>query len=167
MTAEDIIAALGLEPHPKEGGFFREIYRATGQIPASSLPDHFEGTRCYATAIYYLLTPGTFSHLHTVASDEIFHFYLGDPVDMLQLHSDGRGEHLTLGSDLLAGQSLTVTVPRGVWQGCRLHDGGSFALMGCTVAPGFEYQDYRHADRSTLLKAFPQFTDEITKLTFG
>src|SRR5207249_3960045 len=99
----------------------------------------YSGDRSVSTAIYYLLTPGTFSALHRLKSDEIFHFYAGSPVKMLQLHEDGRGEEIILGSDVLAGQQPQVLVRRGVWQGSYLLPGGEFALLGCTVAPGFEY----------------------------
>lgn len=166
MTADDIIKYLGLEPHPKEGGFFREIYRSSESISCSSLPGRYDGSsRNHATGIYYLLTPDTYSHLHSVASDESFHFYVGDPVEMIQLPPKGNGKKIILGSDLLAGQQVTVTVPHGHWQGCRLVPGGNYALMGCTVSPGFEYQDYRHGIRSDLMNQFPSFKDSITALT--
>jgi len=89
MTADEIIAALNLEPHPKEGGYFREVYRARESIAHEALPIRYDAARVHSTAIYYLLTPDTFSHLHIVNSDEAFHFYLGDPVDMIHLHPDG------------------------------------------------------------------------------
>ncbi|MEQ8733889.1 MAG: cupin domain-containing protein [Rhodospirillaceae bacterium] len=165
MTAEELIEHLNLEPHPKEGGFFREIYRSHATVPQEVLPDGYDGARSFSTAIYYLLTPDTFSHLHTVASDETFHFYLGDPVEMLQLFPDGQGQTRTLGQDIATDQHVTLTVPRGVWQGCRLKTGGTFALMGCTVSPGFEYQDYGHADRVTLCARYPDFVTEIKALT--
>ncbi len=164
-TPQDLIAFLNLQPHPKEGGHFRETYRAAEVIAASALPGRYAAPRAHCTAIYYLLMPGTFSALHRVASDEIFHFYLGDPVRMLQLHSDGQGETLTLGSDIMAGQQVQAVVPRGVWQGSMLEPGGRFALFGCTVSPGFDYADYESADRQTLLQAFPRFADMITQLT--
>lgn len=166
MTADDIIALLKLEPHPKEGGFFREIYRSSDSIAPDNLADRYDNeARSQATAIYYLLTPDTYSHIHTVASDETFHFYMGDPVEMLQLHPGGHGEKTILGSGIMAGEKVTTTVPHGVWQGCKLRAGGAFALMGCTVTPGFEYQDYEHGTRSYLIKHYPNFTDEIIALT--
>lgn len=165
MTAEEIIERLNLEPHPKEGGFFREIYRSKATLAQAALPEGYDGPRSLSTAIYYLLTPDTFSHLHTVASDETFHFYLGDAVEMLQLFPDGRGQTLTLGQDIANNQELTLTVPQGVWQGCRLLAGGTFALMGCTVSPGFEYQDYGHGDRAALCARYPDFKSEIEALT--
>src|SRR5574341_817249 len=164
VTAEAIKAFLGLEPHP-EGGFFVETYRADEDIPASAMPDRYLGRRNLATAIYYLLTPETFSAIHRLLSDEIFHFYLGDPVEMLQLLPDGSGKVVTLGPDILIGMHPQVVVPRGVWQGARLAPGGRFALLGCTVAPGFTYGDYEHARRQALVEQFPQFQEMIVALT--
>jgi predicted cupin superfamily sugar epimerase len=165
VTAEQIIAFLKLQPHPKEGGFFRETYRASEQIKPAGLPDRYGAARNHSTAIYYLLTPGTCSALHRVASDEVFHFYLGDPVRMLQLSPDGQGRTLVFGTDLLGGQQVQAVVPHGVWQGSVLEPGGRFALFGCTVAPGFDYADFEVARRSDLLQRYPQFAELITRLT--
>ena len=162
-TAQQLIEYLGLQPHPKEGGYFRETYRSTDRLTA--LPERYPSDRCAGTAIYYLLTPGTFSALHLLHSDEIFHFYAGDPVRMLQLHPDGRGEEVVLGSDVLAGQRPQVVVPRGVWQGSLLESGGDFALLGCTVAPGFEYADYAHGKWEELVARYPGFERQIRRLT--
>jgi predicted cupin superfamily sugar epimerase len=162
-TAQRLIETLQLQPHPKEGGFFRETYRSTDLLTA--LPGRYPSDRCAGTAIYYLLTPGTFSALHLLHSDEIFHFYTGDTVRMLQLHPDGRGEEIVLGSDVLAGQRPQVVVPYGVWQGSMLEPGGEFALLGCTVAPGFEYVDYVHGNRAELIARHPAFEKHIEQLT--
>ncbi len=116
-------------------------------------------------AIYYLLAPGTISAMHRLQSDEIFHFYLGDPVEMLQLSADGTGQMIMLGSDLRAGQQPQVIVTRGVWQGSRLVAGGKFALLGCTVAPGFDFADYEHGRREDLIGSHPQFREKIVALT--
>jgi predicted cupin superfamily sugar epimerase len=164
-SAEEIIEFLQLQPHPKEGGFFRETYRATESISQACLPNRYPQKRSHSTAIYYLLTPNTFSALHRLASDEVFHFYLGDPVRMLQLIPEGQGRTTVLGPDLLAGQQIQVVVPRGVWQGSMLEPGGRFALLGCTVAPGFDYVDYESAQRGKMIEEFPQFADIITQLT--
>ena len=164
-SAEELIRHLGLAPHPKEGGFFRETYRAGESLPASALPPRYQGPRSASTAIYYLLTPTTFSALHRLQTDEIFHFYLGDPIRMLQLDPDGTGRTIVLGPDVLHGQQLQVLAPRGIWQGSCLEPGGAFALVGCTVAPGFEYIDYEAGDRQTLLRQYPAFADMIRRLT--
>jgi len=154
-TAEELIALLALQPHPKEGGFFRETYRSA---------ERYRGARCAGTAIYYLLKPGTFSAMHRLASDEIFHFYLGGPVRMLQLNAGG-GQEIVLGPDVASGQQPQVVVPRGTWQGSLLEPGGAFALLGCTVAPGFEYADYEHGRRQELLRQYPQHAELIRRLT--
>lgn len=165
MTAEELIKLLHLQPHPKEGGFFRETYRADETLPANALPSRYGANRSAGTAIYYLLTPSTFSALHRLAGDEIFHFYLGGPVRMLQLFPDGQGGTVLLGSDLAAGHSPQVIVPRGVWQGSILEPGAPFALLGCTVAPGFDYADYEHGNREELIAQYPAFADWICRLT--
>lgn len=165
MDAQRIIEQLNLKPLPLEGGYFRETYRSEERIDAAALPPRYAGERSRCTAIYYLLTPDCFSALHRVKSDEIFHFYAGDPVRMLQLHPEGRGETLTLGGDLDAGHRPQVIVSRGVWQGCRLAPGGRVALMGTTVAPGFDYDDFELASRPSLFKQFPRFENEIRQLT--
>ncbi len=164
-TADELIRQLGLQPHPKEGGFFRETYRAAESWPASALPARYQSARSASTAIYYLLTPNTYSALHRLQSDELFHFYLGAPVRMLQLEPNGTGRTIVLGPDLHAGQQLQVIVPRGIWQGSCIEPGGAFALLGCTVAPGFDYADYESGDRQSLLTQYPAFADMIRRLT--
>jgi len=165
MTADQIIALLNLAPHPKEGGYFRETYRSSETVSEKTLPRQYKGIRSFATAIYYLLTPETFSAIHRLQSDEIFHFYLGDPVEMLQLWPDGTGRILVLGSDLLKKMQPQVVVPRGVWQGARLYKNGRFALLGATVSPGFEFADYESGKRHELVASYPRFQDVITALT--
>ena len=165
MNAEEIIELLGLQPHPEEGGYFVETYKCQEVIPTKALPHRYVSKRSYGTAIFYLLTPDTFSQLHRLESDEIFHFYLGDPVTMLQLHPDGSTNVVTLGQDIRSGQQLQVVVPRGTWQGSLLNEGGDFALLGCTVAPGFEYSDYESGSRGDLLKEYPEQEELITRLT--
>jgi len=164
-SADELIRHFNLMPHPKEGGYFRETYRSNETFSGAVLPQHYGGERAACTAIYYLLTPTTFSAMHRLQTDEIFHFYLGSPLRMLQLHPDGVGHSIVLGPDVLAGQQLQVVVPRGVWQGSFLEPGGDFALVGCTVAPGFDYADYEHGDRRTLLQQFPDHADLIRRLT--
>jgi uncharacterized protein len=159
MTAEDVIRLLHLQPHPIEGGYFRETYRASTTIDAHG------GTRAASTAIYYLLKPGYVSELHTLASDEMFHFYGGAPVRMLKLRPDGTGRIVILGPDLTGGQTPQLLVPAGVWQGSRLVGETGFALLGCTVAPGFDYADYTGGGREALTAKWPAFADEIALLT--
>ena len=156
-TAEEVIAALGLEPHPLEGGFFRETYRTQQKMHGQE--------RALKTAIYYLLTPQTCSMMHRLPGDEMFHFYFGDPVTMLHLYPDGSGKVVSFGSDVLAGQRPQVLVPGGVWQGACLEDGGRFALLGTTMAPGFAYPDYEKGDRAELTEQYPEFAELIRRLT--
>jgi predicted cupin superfamily sugar epimerase len=165
LTPERIIETLGLRPHPAEGGHFVETWRADERTEADALPPRYGGPRDHATAIYYLLTPDTFSEMHRLLSDEVFHFYLGDPVEVLRLHPDGSGELVVLGADLAAGQRPQVLVPRGVWQGSRLVEGGRAALMGCTVAPGFEFADYESGRREDLVSGWPDWRERIEALT--
>ncbi len=165
LTPEDVIRLLNLEPHPEEGGFFAETYRSAESMRPGHLQNQYDGPRSFGTAIYYMLTPDTYSHIHRLKSDEIFHFYLGAPCEMLQLHPDGRTETIILGQDIAAGQKLQVLAPKGVWQGTRLLPGGGFGLLGCTVAPGFEYADYDHGDRAALIRQYPMAEKLITLLT--
>lgn len=162
---EAVIRELGLVPLPEEGGLYAETYRSDGIIPGGAVSGRHASPRRCATAIYYLITPERFSALHRVTSTEVFHFYLGDPVDMLQLHPDGTGRTLTIGTQLWSGQRPQVVVRRGVWQGTRLKPGGRFALLGCTVSPGFEFEDYEHGRRDHLLAAYPDFAAQIGLLT--
>lgn len=159
MTADDVIRALDLHPHPVEGGFFRETYRSAATLAARG------STRNVSTAIYYLLKPGHVSELHVLPTDEVFHFYLGAPVRMLQLWPDGTGRELALGPNLSAGEVPQLVVPAGVWQGTRLLGDTGFALLGCTVAPGFDYADYMNASRAELVTKWPAFAGAITLLT--
>jgi len=159
MTAQEIKALLNLQPHPVEGGSFRRTYTSAGFV---ELP---RGLRAQGTAIYYLLEPGAFSEMHVLASDEIFHFYLGDPVEMLQLYPDGRSALFTLGQDLQAGQHVQLVVPAGVWQGTRLVRDGKVALLGCTVTPGFDFADYRSASYPELVQKWPDQAERIKALT--
>lgn len=165
LTAEKIIDFFDMKPLPDEGGFYTETYRAAEKIPISCLPERYTSDRTFCTVILYLITPQSFSKLHMVKSDEVFHFHLGDPIEMLRLYPDGSGDTITLGSDFIADEKLQVAIPQGTWQGCRLKEGGSFALTGCSVAPGFEFADYQNCDRNSLLEKYPQHADMIIKLS--
>ncbi|MGO9323182.1 MAG: cupin domain-containing protein [Terracidiphilus sp.] len=159
MTADEIKSLLHLVPHPVEGGWFRRTYTSAGSV---ELP---RGVRAQGTAIYYLLEEGTFDEMHVLTSDEVFHFYLGDPVEMLLLFPDGRSDVVTLGPDLAGGQRPQILVPAGVWQGQRLLEGGKVALLGCTVTPGFDFADYRGGTYAELAAKWPAEAERIRKLT--
>ncbi len=165
ITAEQLIALLHLKPHPEEGGHFAETYRSDESIPGKALPPRYRGARSFTTAIYYLLTAASFSAMHRLQTDEIFHFYLGDPVEMLQLLPDGSGRIVLIGTDIEGGMEPQVLVPKGVWQGSRLLSGGHFALLGTTVSPGFEFSDYETGERDLLVRSYPGFRNQILSLT--
>lgn len=165
MTAEEIKALLQLEPLPVEGGFFRETYRSRCELSPSCLPKGFSGARSLATAIYYLITPEAFSVLHRLPGDEIFHFYCGDPVLMLQLLPDGTASIVMLGVDLVNGHQPQVVVPGGIWQGCRLTREGSWALLGTTMSPGFDSADYETGERERLIAQYPGAAASIREYT--
>lgn len=172
LTAAQIIDLLGLTAHPEEGGFFRETYRSADRVDLAALPDRYAprasgASRDVCTQIYYMLTPETFSAMHRVNSDETFHHYLGDAVEQLWLMPDQTSRVVTIGSDLEAGQRPQVTVPHGVWQGARLAPGAvhGFALLGCTVAPGFEFVDYDMDTAGGLPVVYPDRADLIKALT--
>lgn len=159
--ADEIIHKLNLKPHPRESGFFVETYRSRDRITWEALPALYDGTRCFSTAIYFLLKAGGFSEMHRLRSEEVFHFYKGAPAEMLILPPGGPGRILRLGNDLDAGEVPQVVVPRYAWQGVVTL--GEYTLMGCTVAPGFEYSDFEYGAREDLTKQYPQFADAIAR----
>ena len=165
MTADDVKRLLALTPLELEGGFFRETYRSRWMIPGECLPEGMLGQRSIGTAIYYLITPESFSTLHRLPGSEVFHFYLGDPVVMLQLLPGGTSQTVTLGTDLAGGQQPQVVVRGGVWQGCRLAQGGKWALMGTTMSPGFDYADYETGVRDDLIAQYPGVAELIRQYT--
>ena len=166
MLPVDVLKSLlHLKPLPVEGGYYAEAYRSAESIAADALPGRYAGARSFGTGIYYLLTPDTCSVLHRLKSDEIYHFYLGDPVELLQLRPDGTGTVVTLGPDLQRGMSVQYVAPRGLWQGSRLRPGGRWALLGTTMAPGFDFADFEAGGREPLLRAYPQFEELIRVLT--
>jgi uncharacterized protein len=175
MTADEVKKILGLAPHPREGGWYVRTYEACERVGADvfarrETAERYSGTRLTGTAIYYLLEPETFSEMHRLKSDEIFHFYAGDVVEMLQLHADGSGSIVRIGSDLNAGERPQVVVLRGVWQGSRLAPGciaasNGWALLGCTVSPGFEFEDYEAGERAAMQAGWPEFSQLIQELT--
>jgi predicted cupin superfamily sugar epimerase len=157
----EIIAELGLMPHP-ERGFFAETYRAPVAVTASSHP----AARAASTAIYFLVTneaPSTY--LHRLLSDEVFHLYEGGPLDILRLFPDGRADVARLGLDLRAGERPQIVIPAGTWFGTELGPGASHCLVGCTVAPGFEFADFALAEGPELLQRYPGVRDRILRLS--
>jgi predicted cupin superfamily sugar epimerase len=150
MTANEVIELLGLQPLPGEGGYFRETYR-----------------NATSTAIYYLLTPQSHSRMHRLPGDELYHFYRGDPVELLLLHPDGSGQVALLGSDLHRGQQPQFLVPGGCWQGSHLVSGGSWALLGTTMSPGFQFTDFTPGNAVELAASYPTHAALIRELGSG
>lgn len=169
VTAEELIINLGLKPLPWEGGWYRETWRTEATIPKSTLGKAYAGSRSAGTAIYYLLTPDTVSRMHRLPSDETFHFYLGDPVEMLLLYppEDGPDSNVVIyGHDLMAGQHVQFTVPGNVWMGARLSARGhGYALMGTTVSPGFDFDDLEMGSGEALSEIWPEREQLIRALT--
>ena len=165
MTAEQIIKLLDMQPLRQEGGYYVETFRAAEKLKKDVFPAVFSGERNLSSAILYLLTAQTISLLHRLKIDEIFHFYFGTPVTMLQLHPDGRSKIITLGHNILNDEKVQVLVPKGVWQGAFVQPGGKFSLLGCTTAPGFNEDDFELGERNALLAKYPDLREMILKLT--
>lgn len=165
MTAEDVKRILGLVKHPREGGWYVRTWESEERVAAECFADgRYGGARRTSTAIYYLLEPGTFSEMHRLKSDEIFHHYLGDAVEMLELFADGTSGVTVIGKDLAAGEMVQHVVRKGVWQGSRLVREEGWALLGCTVSPGFEFEDYEDAGAEELCARWPAEAERIRGL---
>ena len=160
--ADRIIAELGLVAHP-EGGFYAETFRSPSLVDSAQ----HDGARAASTAIYFLLRSGDFSAFHRVRSDEVWHFYAGDPLELVLLHDRERSEHVRLGAELHEGERPQFVVQANVWQAARpVHPGThGFSLCGCTVAPGFEFRDFGMPSRAELLTLVPTHAQLITELT--
>jgi hypothetical protein len=158
------IDKLGLTGHP-EGGYFRETYRSPESIPDSGLPARHGGERAFQTAIHFLLKSDQKSALHRMESDEIWFYHAGSPAVVYCLHPDGRREDIRLGPDPDNGESLQAIVPAGVWFGAEVTEADSYVLVSCTVAPGFEFEDFRLGGREELMEHFPQHAELIQRMT--
>ena len=161
MTANDWIERLELLPHP-EGGWFKEVYRSHEQIMQDALPERFNGARTFSTAIYFLLNAGEISRLHRIKQDEIWHFYAGDPLLLHQIDTEGNHTEQLVGCSAEA--SPIAIVPAGSFFGAEV-TGNSYSLVGCTVAPGFEFADFEMPSRDELYQQFPQHGELIQQLT--
>lgn len=165
-AAQAHIERLDLQPHP-EGGYYRRSYTANEMLAAGALPERFGGARPVSTAIHFLLPAGEVSALHRMQSDELWHFYAGDPLRVHMLYPDGRHESFVLGPALDEGMVYQAAVPHGVWFGAELAgspDKG-FALVGNTVAPGFDFSDFELAERDELVARYPEHRALIRRLT--
>jgi uncharacterized protein len=163
QPAEFWIDHLQLKAHP-EGGFYKETYRSGERIPSNGLPARFKGERNFSTAIYFLLRSQDRSLFHRIKSDELWHYHAGTSLMIYVLHARALTVH-KLGPDASKGDSLQVVVPANCWFGAKVEQPGSYTLSGCTVAPGFDFQDFELAERSMLVNEFPEFEDIIRLLT--
>jgi len=161
MSVEELVLELALEPHP-EGGFYRQTYRSEGSI---ARPEGFSGPRSFSTAIYFLLPEGRCSMLHRIRSDEVWHFYAGGPLELFEIDERGALVKTALGADLAAGQLPQYVVKAGRWFGASPFPAAGYSLVGCTVAPGFDFSDFELARRAELLARYPHLADLVLRLT--
>ncbi len=164
ITSKSLVEKFNLLPHP-EGGFFKENYRSVEIIPKSSLPKRFNGDRHYSTAIYFLLEQGNFSAFHKINSDECWHFYAGGSLLIYVIHLNGRLEIIRLGNNLNEGEQFQAVVPAESWFASEPASGADFSFVGCTVAPGFDFNDFELAKAVELSKRYPQHQLLIDRLT--
>ncbi|MDQ6481985.1 cupin domain-containing protein [Dyadobacter sp. LHD-138] len=154
-----------LTAHP-EGGFYAETYRSFENIPQKALPEGFGGDRSFATGIYFLLEKHHFSAFHRIKSDEMWHFYQGEALEIFVIYPvSGKLDVIRLGDDPEKGETFQAVVPANTWFASRPASGSKYALVGCTVAPGFDFEDFEMADRETLRASFPQHAKLIEELT--
>jgi predicted cupin superfamily sugar epimerase len=158
------IDKLDLAPHV-EGGYFKETYRSAENIDKHALPERFSGDRSFYTAIYFLLHDNDFSAFHRIKQDELWHFYMGDPLIVHIINRQGTYSQIKLGMNFDNGEIFQAMVPSGSWFGANLQAPDSFALVGCTVAPGFEFSDFEIAERDVLVDLYPEHRQIIERLT--
>ena len=166
MNVADLVRQLGLQPHP-EGGWFRETYRAAESIDVAALPRRFGGARSLSTAILFLLEAGQCSRLHRIQADEVWHFYAGDPLTVVEIDPAGRLRTTQLGGDLSQGAVFQHVVPAGAWFGATTAEGGRFTLVGCTVAPGFDLRRAQPGLRVAQKPSAPDCWPNIRRIGTG
>jgi len=164
LSADDYIRILGLNSHV-EGGAFKEIYRAELLLPQIILPETFKGSRHAATSIYFLLKYGQFSAFHRIASDECWHFYDGAPLHIYEITTEGNLITHILGRNIVQGETFHTVIKAGSWFASRCETENAFSLVGCTVAPGFDFEDFELGSRQNLTSQYPQHTKLIEELT--
>lgn len=164
MTVDTLVKELDLLPHP-EGGFYKETYRSPLKLSPSCLSSNFTGERNIATGIYFLIEKGNFSALHKIKSDETWHFYFGDALEVIEIDGAGNLKNTVIGPDILKGESFQYTVKANTWFGSRVARQGQFSLVGCTVYPGFDFADFEMANRHELIRQYPQHQAVINELT--
>jgi len=158
-----LIQRYGLEPHP-EGGWYKQTYKSDEQIAAGALPERFSAPRVFSTAIYFLLEKGNFSAFHRIKSDECWHFYAGNPLLIYIIERSGELKVISLGSDHGKGQSFQYVVPANCWFASRPAPESEYCFVGCTVSPGFEFDDFELADATELSIIYPQHKPIIIEL---
>jgi predicted cupin superfamily sugar epimerase len=158
-----LIQQFDLQPHP-EGGWFKQTYKSSEQVAASALPERFKADRVFSTAIYFLLEKGNFSAFHRIKSDECWHFYTGDPLIIYVIRQNGALDILTLGNDLEKGQLFQYVVPANCWFASRPAPGSEYCFVGCTVSPGFEFDDLELANANELAALYPLHKDIFREL---
>jgi len=161
---QHLIEKLGLLPHP-EGGFYKEIYRSEVMIPQKVLGEDFTGDRNSCTSIYFLLTADNFSAFHRIKQDEIWHYYSGSPLFVHVIDRQGNYIRHEVGIDVNKGQTPQLIVPAGCWFASNIKEENSYSLVGCTVSPGFDFDDFELAKKEKLMNEFPQHSKIITELT--
>jgi uncharacterized protein len=164
VNVKELIKRLELEPHP-EGGYFKEVYRSPEKIEQLALPDRFKGSRNFATSIYFLIEKSNFSALHKIKSDETWHFYEGDPLEVIEIDEAGKLTQTYIGRNIDQGEVFQYTVKANTWFGSRVKEGGEFSLLGCTVAPGFDFADFEMGDRTELINKFSNHKILIEEMT--
>lgn len=164
LTPDGIKALLGLQRHPT-CGFVTKTYRSSGQVPPSALPDAYDGRRPYGSALYFLVTPDAQIVMHRIRSDQLYHHYLGDPLEVLMLYPDGTGTAATVGSDLQSGMRPQLLIPGGTFHVSRLLPEQGYALLASTEWPGVQPPDVEHGDLATLTAAYPDLRDQIADFT--
>lgn len=164
LQKEDIIRQLNLTPHP-EGGYYRQTYKSEEKITINTSEEEDNKSRSYSTCIYFLLTSYNFSAFHRIKQDEIWHFYDGSPIRLHTISKEGIYKSHIIGKDLLKGETPQLVVKGGDWFASEVIDDNSFSLTGCTVAPGFDFDDFELMERSKGIKRFPTHKDIITQLT--
>jgi len=163
LIVNTLIQRYGLEPHP-EGGWYKQTYKSDEQIAAGALPERFSAPRVFSTAIYFLLEKGNFSAFHRIKSDECWHFYAGNPLLIYIIERSGELKVISLGSDHEKGQSFQYVVPANCWFASRPAPESEYCFVGCTVSPGFEFDDFELADATELSTIYPQHKPIIIEL---
>jgi len=159
-----LIEKLKLTAHP-EGGFFSEVHRSGEIIRHEHLPARYKSDKVFSTSIYYLLEGNNVSHFHRLMSDEIWHFYCGSTLIIHSLNNNSGYQQTKIGSVFSDNINPQFTIQKGLWFAAEIEDKNSYALIGCTVAPGFEYTDFELANKELLLEQFPSYKEIINRLT--